>query len=256
MPNKTFVAFQTIVHKEVVRFMRIWTQTLLPAGITATLYYLVFGAFLGDRIGTVEGVPYIAFIVPGLVMMAVITNSYSNVASSFYGAKFMKNLEELMVAPVPHWVVIAGYVAGGALRGLLVGILSLVIALFFTKLPVAHLGTILVFFVLTSILFSLGGMLNGVFAKSFDSVMIFPTFVLTPLIYLGGVFYPISVLPEFWQTVSLANPILYMINGFRYGFLGVSDVPLFVSFAILVSFIAILTAVLLALFKKGYGLRS
>jgi ABC-2 type transport system permease protein len=256
MSNTVFIAFQTIVRKEVVRFMRIWTQTLLPAVITATLYYLVFGAFLGDRIGVVEGVPYIAFIVPGLVMMAVITNSYSNVASSFFGSKFMKNLEELMVAPVPHWVVIAGFVAGGALRGVLVGVLSLVVALFFTHLPVAHLGVIVLFFVLTSILFALGGLINGVYAKSFDSVMIFPTFVLTPLIYLGGVFYPIRVLPEFWQHVSLANPILYMINGFRYGFLGSADISVWLSLGVLITFITIAMGWVLYLFGKGYGLKA
>lgn len=236
--------------------MRIWTQTLLPAVITATLYYLVFGAFLGDRIGDVEGVPYIAFIVPGLVMMAVITNSYSNVASSFFGAKFQKNLEELMVSPVPHWVVIAGFMVGGVLRGVLVGILSLLVALFFTSLPVAHLFTIILFFVLTSVLFSLGGLINGVYAKSFDSVMIFPTFVLTPLIYLGGVFYPIRVLPEFWQTVSLANPILYMINGFRYGFLGSADMSVWLSFTVLCTFIVLALIWVLYLFSKGYGLRA
>ncbi len=256
MSNRTYIAFQTIVRKEVVRFMRIWSQTLLPAVITATLYYAIFGAFLGERIGQVEGVSYIAFIVPGLVMMAVITNSYSNTVSSFFGSKFQKNLEELMVAPVPHWVVIAGYTVGGALRGLLTGILSLAVALFFTRLPVAHAGLVLVFFVLTAVLFSLAGLINGVFAKGFDSISIFPTFVLTPLIYLGGVFYPISVLPPFWQSVSLANPILYLINGFRYGFLGVADVPVTGALAVLVGFIVVLAAVLQYLFVKGYGLRS
>ncbi len=256
MTQRTYIAFQTIVRKEVVRFMRIWTQTLLPPVITATLYFLVFGAFLGERIGVVEGVPYIAFIVPGLVMMAVITNSYSNVASSFFGAKFMKNLEELMVSPVPHAVVIAGFVVGGALRGLLTGVLSLMVALFFTQLPVVHLGVILLFFVLTSILFSLGGLINGVYAKTFDSVMIFPTFVLTPLIYLGGVFYPISVLPSFWQTVSLANPILYMINGFRYGFLGTSDMNVVLSLSVLVTFIGIALVWVKYLFSNGRGLRA
>lgn len=235
--------------------MRIWIQTLLPSVITATLYFAIFGAFLGNRIGVVNGVSYIAFIVPGLVMMAVITNSYSNVASSFFGAKFQKSLEELMVAPVPHAVIIAGFVIGGALRGLLTGILSLIVALFFTQLPIAHVWVIVAFFVLTAILFSLAGLVNGVFAKSFDSVMIFPTFILTPLIYLGGVFYPIAVLPHVWQTISLANPVLYMINGFRYGFLGVSDVGLGTALGVLVAFVLILTGVVWYLFKRGYGLR-
>lgn len=236
--------------------MRIWSQTLLPAVITATLYYAIFGAFLGNRIGLVDGVPYIAFIVPGLVMMAVITNSYSNTVSSFFGSKFQKNLEEMMVAPVPHGVIIAGYTVGGALRGLLTGILSLLVALFFTRLPVAHVGLILVFFVLTAILFSLAGLVNGVFAKGFDSISIFPTFVLTPLIYLGGVFYPISSLPPFWQHVSLANPVLYMINGFRYGFLGTADVSPWLALTVIVVFIVVLTVFLQFLFVKGYGLRS
>jgi ABC-2 type transport system permease protein len=255
MTHNSYIAFQTIVRTEVTRFMRIWIQTLLPSVITATLYYAIFGAFLGNRIGLVHGVSYIAFIVPGLVMMAVITNSYSNVASSFYGAKFQKSLEELMVAPVPYVVIIAGFVVGGTLRGLITGILSLLVALFFTSLPIAHAGIILVFFVLTAILFSLAGLINGVFATSFDSVMIFPTFILTPLIYLGGVFYPISVLPHLWQTLSLVNPVLYMINGFRYGFLGVADVPVVTALGVLVAFVLILTAIVWYLFKKGYGLR-
>ncbi len=254
--NHTYIAFQTILRKETTRFMRIWTQTLLPSVITSTLYYAIFGAFLGTRIGLVDGVPYIAFIVPGLVMMAVITNSYSNVASSFYSAKFMKNLEEIMVAPVPHWVVIAGYVSGGALRGIITGVLSLLVALFFTKLPVAHIGIILIFLILTSLIFSLAGLINGVFAKSFDSVMIFPTFVLTPLTYLGGVFYPISVLPPFWQTLSQVNPILYLINGFRYGFLGTADVSIVGSVWVLIGFVVSLSALVIYLFRKGYGLRS
>lgn len=256
MNNHTFVAFQTIVRKEVYRFIRIWSQTLLPAVITATLYYAIFGAFLGDRIGDVDGVSYVAFIVPGLVMMAVITNSYANVVSSFFSAKFMKSLEEIIVAPVPHWVVIAGYATGGILRGFAVGILSLIVALFFTDLPIAHLGTILLFFVLTAVLFSLAGLVNGVYAKGFDSISIFPTFVLTPLTYLGGVFYPISVLPPFWQQVSLLNPILYMVNGFRYGFVGSSDIGVGWCLLVLVAFIVVVAGWLWYLFEKGYGLRS
>ncbi len=236
--------------------MRIWSQTLLPSVITSTLYFAIFGTFLGDRIGAIQGVPYIAFIVPGLVMLAVITNSYSNVVSSFFGAKFQKNLEELMVAPVPHAVVILGYVLGGALRGFAVGILSLGVALFFARLPVAHLGIVLLFFVLTAVLFALAGLVNGVYAKGFDSISIFPTFVLTPLTYLGGIFYPITVLPPFWQTVSQLNPILYMVNGFRYGFLGVSDMSVWVSIVVLALSILVVSVGVWWLFTKGYGLRS
>lgn len=256
MTRVFLIAYATIVRKETFRIFRIWKQTLLPPVITATLYYVIFGAFLGSRIGLVEGVPYIAFIVPGLVMMAVIVNSYSNTASSFFGEKFQHSIEELMVAPVPPYIIIAGYATGGVLRGSIVGVLSLIVALFFTHLPIVHLGVILLFFILTSVLFSLAGLLNGVFAKNFDSVQIFPTFVLTPLIYLGGVFYPISVLPTLWQHVSLANPILYVVNGFRYGFLGHADVSLSVSFSVIITFIVILIAILHILFQRGYGMRT
>ena len=255
MNHTAYIAFLTIVRKETVRFMRIWTQTLLPSVITSTLYYLIFGAFLGSRIGTIEGVSYMAFIVPGLVMMAVITNAYGNVSSSFFSAKFMKNIEEVMVAPVPHGVVIWGFVVGGTLRGIAVGLLSLAVALFFTQLPVVHPFIILAFFVVTSVLFSLGGLINGVFAKSFDSVMIVPTFVLTPLTYLGGVFYPIAVLPQFWEALSYANPILYLVNGFRYGFLGVSDVGVTTALLVLGVCTALLTYLAWYLFDRGYGLR-
>lgn len=220
------------------------------------LYYVIFGTFIGSQIAPIGGFTYIQFIVPGLVMMAVITNSFSNVVSSFYGSKFQRNLEELMVSPTPHWVVIAGFVTGGVLRGLMTGVLVLGVALFFTHLVVKSILLVSLFILLTALVFSLAGLLNGVFAKSFDAVSIVPTFVLTPLTYLGGVFYSIHALPPFWQAVSQFNPILYMVNGFRYGFLGLSDVNVFASLAMLVALCIILLAISLYVFKKGYGLRN
>ena len=245
----------TLVRKELSRVFRIWTQTLLPSAITMSLYYLIFGAFIGSRIGEVGGVPYIQFIVPGLVMMAVLTNSFSNSASSFFGAKFMKNIEELLVSPMPPWAIIGGFVMAGALRGLIVGVIGLLISLFFTHLVVAHWGVVLFFVILSSVAFSLAGFFNGLFAKSFDSISIIPTFVLTPLTYLGGVFYSVSALPPFWQFLSKLNPILYIVNGFRYGFTGNSDVNVWLSAGILVVFTTVLAMVVHTLFSRGYGLR-
>jgi ABC-2 type transport system permease protein len=254
--NKIWTAYWTITRKECVRFLRIWTQTLLPSVTTMVLYYVIFGAFIGSQVAPIDGYSYMQFIVPGLVMMAVITNAFSNVVSSFYGSKFQRNLEELMVSPTPHWVVVAGYVTGGVLRGLLIGALVLATSLFFTHLVVKHAFLTVLFIPLTSVLFSLAGLLNGIFAKSFDGVSIVPTFVLTPLTYLGGVFYSIDALPPFWQKVSQLNPILYMVNGFRYGLLGISDVPVGVSLAILVGLSIALLAANLYVFQKGYGLKS
>lgn len=254
--NTQWIAYRTLVRREFVRFLRIWTQTLLPPIITTSLYFVIFGAFLGQQISDIEGFSYMQFIVPGLVMLSVITTSYSNVVTSFFGSKFMRNLEELMVAPVPPWVVIAGYVTGGVARGLIVAVLVLAVALFFTKLTVSSLAIVILFALLSAMLFSLAGLLNGIFAKSFDSVALFPTFVLTPLTYLGGIFYPISALPDFWAAVSRLNPILYLVNGFRYGFLGISDVPLAACVAILVVFTVSLLLINLYLFRRGYGLRN
>lgn len=251
-----FIAYLTIIRKEIVRIFRIWSQTLLPSVITISLYYLIFGSFIGPQIGNIGDFSYIQFIVPGLVMMAVITNSFTNVISSFFSAKFQRNLEELLISPTPGWVIIAGYVTGGVVRGIMVGGIVLCISLFFTKIAIHSLAMVLLFILLTAVLFSLAGLLNAIFAKNFDGVSIVPTFVLTPLTYLGGVFYSITVLPEFWQKVSQINPILYMVNGFRYGFLGISDVGLSASFTILLLSIAILLGMNLYLFKRGYGLRN
>jgi ABC-2 type transport system permease protein len=254
--KRIFIAYLTIIRKEIVRIFRIWSQTLLPSIITISLYYLIFGSFIGSQIRDIAGFRYIQFIVPGLVMMAVITNSFSNVISSFFSAKFQRNLEELLVSPTPEWIIIAGYVTGGVIRGLIVGAIVLSISLMFTQIVIHSTAVIVLFIILTAILFSLAGLLNAIFAKSFDGISIIPTFVLTPLTYLGGVFYSIKVLPAFWQGVSQANPILYMVNGFRYGFLGISDVSIFSSFGIILVSIVILLFINLYLFKRGYGLRN
>jgi len=256
MRHSYYIAFKSILIKEYTRFMRIWVQTLVPPAITMTLYFVIFGNLIGSRVGQMGGFSYMEFIVPGLIMMSVITNSYSNVASSFFGAKFQRNVEELLVAPVPNYVIIAGYVGGGVARGMLVGLIVTAVSLLFVPLQVHHPLAIAVSVLLTSVVFSLGGLLNALFAKSFDDISIIPTFVLTPLTYLGGVFYSINLLPEFWQWVSKANPIIYMVNAFRYGFLGVSDVSLTSAFSLLLLFVALLYGVAHYLITKGIGLRS
>ncbi|MDT3334452.1 ABC transporter permease [Shewanella sp. SP1S1-7] len=251
-----FIAFKSILSKEINRFTRIWIQTLVPPAITMTLYFLIFGNLVGSRIGEMGGVSYMEFIAPGLIMMSVITNSYSNVASSFYSAKFQRNLEELMVAPVPHYVLIAGYVGGGVARGLCVGLIVTLVAMFFVDISLHHAGLVVMTVFLTSVLFSLGGLINAVFAKSFDDISIIPTFVLTPLTYLGGVFYSLSLLPPFWQGVSALNPVVYMINVFRYGFLGFSDISVPLSIAIMIGFCVALWTLAYYLVSRGIGLRS
>lgn len=254
--QENFIALETIVRKEVTRFTRIWTQTLLPPVITQTLYFVIFGKFIGSQIGGIAGISYMAFIVPGLVMMAIITNSFANVVSSFFGAKFQRSIEELLVSSTPNWMILAGYVSGGILRGVVVGTLVFIVSFFFTQPHVHHPFLIILFMVLTSALFSLGGFINAIFAKRFDDVAIFPTFVLTPLTYLGGVFYSIHSLPEFWQRLSQLNPILYMVNGFRFGFYGISDVNVLASILILIVLIIAITMYSLMLLNRGTGLKS
>lgn len=249
------IAFRTIVYREIRRFTRIWVQTLLPPVITISLYFVIFGQLIGSRIGQMGGFSYMEFVVPGLIMMSVITNAYSNVVSSFFGAKFQNHVEELLVSPVPNSVILMGYVLGGVARGLLVGALVTVVALFFTQLQIHNLFITLSIVFLTSVLFALAGFINAVYANSFDDISIVPTFVLTPLIYLGGVFYSVSLLPDFWANVSLANPILYMVNAFRYGILGVSDIDIGWAFAIIIGFIAIAYSYSLYLLNSGKGLR-
>ncbi|MFT4837277.1 MAG: ABC-2 type transport system permease protein [Psychromonas sp.] len=257
MMNSSYLtALKSIWTKEVNRFLRIWVQTLIPPAITMTLYFVIFGNLIGKRIGEMSGFSYMSFIVPGIIMMAVITNSYSNVASSFFSAKFQRNVEELLVAPVPNYIIIWGYVGGGVIRGLLVGFIVTCVSLFFVELHIFNIFALLLSVLCTSILFSLAGLLNAIFARTFDDISIIPTFVLTPLTYLGGVFYSIDLLPDFWQTVSHFNPVFYMINAFRYGFLGIADVSLIWSFAMIGSFIALLYGLITLLLRKGVGIRS
>ena len=256
MKQNYLIAFNSILNKEITRFTRIWVQTLVPPAITMSLYFVIFGNLIGSRVGLMEGFSYMAFIVPGLIMMSVITNAYSNVASSFYSAKFQGNIEELLVSPVPTYIIIAGYVGGGVTRGLLVGFIVTCVSLFFVPLQIHSILVIVTTLLLTSILFSLAGLLNAIFAKSFDDISIIPTFVLTPLTYLGGVFYSTSLLPPVWETISHANPIIYMVSAFRNGFLGIENIPLFYSFTVIIGFIAVLYALVYRLISKGVGLRS
>jgi ABC-2 type transport system permease protein len=250
------IALQAIATKEIRRFMRIWVQTVLPPVITTALYFIIFGNLIGPRIGSMEGHRYMEFIIPGLIMMAVITNSYANVVSSFYGSKFQRHIEEMLISPVPNYVILLGYIAGGVARGLTVGTAVTLVSLAFNPLHIHNLPVIISMVVLTSILFSLAGLINGVYANSFDDISIIPTFVLTPLTYLGGIFYSISLLPDFWHSVSLVNPILYMVNAFRYGFLGISDISLTTSYAISIGFIVVLYVFSLYLLRTGKGIRT
>ena len=254
--SANWTAFSTIVRREVVRILRIWGQTLVPPAITMTLYFVIFGNLIGNRVGEMGGYRYMEFIVPGLVMMSVITNAYANVVSSFFGSKFGRYVEELMVAPASSLVVLAGYVCGGVLRGLAVGAIVTAVALFFADLPIKHPLMTIVTLILTAIVFALAGFINAVYARKFDDVTIVPTFILTPLIYLGGVFYSVSLLPEFWQKVSLANPILYMVNAFRYGILGVSDVSVSLALGMITLFAVVLGVIAWQLLERGVGLRS
>ncbi|MCV6621945.1 MAG: ABC transporter permease [Cellvibrionaceae bacterium] len=254
--QQQWVALQTILNKEIHRFSRIWVQTLLPPVITMSLYFVIFGTLIGSRIGEMGGFSYMEFVVPGLIMMSVITNSYSNVVSSFYSAKFQHSIEEILVSPTPNYIILIGYVLGGVARGLAVGFLVTLMSLLFTKLQVQNLAITIAIVFLTSVLFSLMGFINAVFANSFDDISIVPTFILTPLTYLGGVFYSISLLPEFWQGLSLLNPILYMVNVFRYGILGVTDIQVHYAFMGVMAFIVVLATISMYLLESGKRLRS
>ncbi len=250
------IALYTITRKEVNRILRIWVQTLLPPVITMTLYFIIFGNLIGRRVGEMAGFDYMEFMAPGLIIMSVITNSYGNVVSSFFAAKFQGHLQELLVAPVNNWVIILGHVAGGVVRGLLVGAVVSVVALFFTDLDVKHPAIAVSILFLTAVVFSLGGMINAIFARKFDDVSIIPSFVLGPLTYLGGVFYTTALLPDFWARLSAFNPILYMVNGFRYGVLGVSDIDITTAFVIIIAFVVIAFATCFYLITRGVGIRE
>ncbi len=249
-------ALKTIVIKEYLRFIRIWIQTVLPPAITTALYFIIFGNLIGSQIGDINGHKYMDYIVPGLILMAVITNSYGNVVSSFYSAKFQKSIEELLVSPTPNYLILVGYVAGGVARGIIVGIVVTVVAMFFSDIQIHSYTLSLLIFILTATLFSIAGLINAIYANSFDDISIIPTFVLTPLTYLGGIFYSIDMLPEFWQTLSLGNPILYMISSFRYGMIGITDTDLTTSILIITGFTAVLFSYAMYLLNRGVGIRQ
>lgn len=256
MMRDNWISFISIARKEMIRIFRIWVQTLVPPVITITLYFIIFGSLIGSQLGDIDGYDYMAFIAPGLIMMAIITNSYANTVSSFFSTKFQRNIEELLVSPTPNWVMVFGYVAGGMTRGLCVGLLVSLVSLIFVRLPLFNIPFIILFALLTSFVFSLAGLINGIFAKNFDDISIIPTFVITPLTYLGGVFYSISLLPEFWQTLSKANPVVYMIGGFRYGFLGIADISVWLGLGMLLLFAVGLFLLTLSLLEKGTGVRA
>ena len=253
--SEKFNALKTIVIKEYLRFIRIWLQTVLPPAITTALYFVIFGKLIGSQISDIDGYSYMDYIVPGLILMAVITNAYANVVASFYMAKFQKSIEELLVSPVPNYLILIGYISGGVARGLIVGLVVTLVAMFFSDLQIHSWFIAISVAILTAILFSIAGFINAVYANSFDDISIIPTFILTPLTYLGGIFYSIEMLPEFWQNVSLINPILYMINSFRFGLLGTSDTDLATAISMIIIFIVILFGYALNLLKKGVGIK-
>lgn len=254
--SQQYAAFRTILVKEILRFMRIWVQTVVPAAITTALYFIIFGELIGSQISAIDGYSYMEYIVPGIILMSVINNSYANVVSSFYGAKFQRHVEEMLVSPMPNYLIVIGFVAGGVARGLMVGTVVTMISMLFTDFQVHNALVALSVVLLTAILFALGGFINAIYANSFDDISIIPTFVLTPLTYLGGIFYSVEMLPSFWQEVSLINPILYMINAFRFGLLGVSDITMTTAFSIIILFTASLYLFCLYLLRKGVGIRT
>jgi ABC-2 type transport system permease protein len=256
MASIRWIGFQTIVIREYGRIVRIWGQTLVPAVVTATLYFVIFGSLIGSRVGPMAGFSYKQYIAPGLIMMQIIQVSYANVVSSFFGAKFGKHVEELLVSPLPNWIIVGGYTAGGLLRGMMVGAVVTLVSLFFARLPVAHLPALIAAALLSSTVFSLAGFLNAIFARNFDQVNWIPTFILTPLNYFGGVFYSVSMLPLWAQKVSLANPILHMVNAFRYGFLGTSDVHVKFAFVLMLGLVGVLFALAVGLLDRGVGTRD
>ncbi len=258
-PYQLWISFYTMLRKDIVRMFRIWVQTFLPSVITSVLYFVVFGTVLGSRIGEMQGVDYMTFVVPGLVMLAIVTTSYANTSFMFFSSKFfMRSIDEILVSPTPPWLMIAGFVAGGIVRGVLVGMLVLIVSLFFTglQLTIHNILIILAFAILTALVFALAGLVNGIYAKSIDGINIVPTFVLTPLVYLGGIFYSVHALPDWWQAVTYADPLFYLVNGLRYGFLGITDIPLTLSLGVLLVMIVVLAAVNWYFIRTGLGLRQ
>lgn len=256
---RLWISFYTMLRKDVVRMFRIWVQTFLPSVVTSVLYFLIFGSLLGSQIGDMQGVSYMTFVVPGLVMLSIVTTSYANTSFTFFASRFFaRSIDEILVSPTPPWLVIAGFIGGGIVRGVLVGTLVLLVSLFFTGLHLATHNVLIIlgYGILTALIFSLAGLVNGVYAKSIDGINIIPTFVLTPLVYLGGIFYSVHVLPDWWQTLTYANPLFYLVNGFRYGFLGITDISLLISTGILVGAAIILVAINWYLIRTGLGLKQ
>lgn len=254
--QRVWISFETLLRKEITRFMRIWTQSLLPSAITTTLYFIIFGKLIGSQIKDIQGVTYMQYLVPGLAMMSIIINSYANTSSSFFSAKFTRSIEEILVSSMPASVILLGYVIGGALRGMLVGIIVIFISLLFTHLQIHHIAVVISMGVLSALLFSLGGLINGIFAKKFDDVSFVPTFILTPLTYLGGIFYSISQLPPIWQKISMLNPVFDLVDTFKYGMLGKSDLNIYLGFTLVSGLLIVLAAWALILIRTGKGLRS
>lgn len=254
--TEQLIALRTIVTKEIRRFLRIWIQTILPSAITMTLYFIIMGKFIGSQISDIHGFSYIEFIAPGLIMMGIITNSYANSVSSFYSSKFQRHIEEMLVSPMPNYIIILGFMIGGITRGIIVGFAVTAVALFFTHLQIHSIGLVFITAILTAALFSVAGIINAIFANSFDDISIIPTFVLTPLTYLGGVFFSVEMLPVFWQKISFANPILYMVNSFRLGILGITDVNIVTAMTVIIGFLIVLFFLCLYLLNKGIGIRS
>ena len=255
-PRQQYVAFTTIMAKEFMRFIRIWVQTVLPPMITMGLYFVIFGNLIGSQLAPIDGFVYVDYIVPGIILMAMINNSYANVVSSFFSAKFQRHIEEMMVSPMPNYLILMGFVGGGLARGVIVGGSVTIVATFFTDLQFHNPFIVIVVALLTSILFSLAGFINAMYARSFDDISIIPTFVLTPLTYLGGIFYSVEMLPDFWRSISYVNPIMYMINAMRYGMLGVSDINVTIALSIIVGFVVILYSYCIYLLRRGVGIRS
>ncbi len=251
-----WVAYKTIVIKEILRFSRIWVQTIFPPIITTSLYLLIFGGLMGERIGPMQGVDYLHCIIPGIILMTVIQNAYANTVSSFFLAKFNHSIEELLISPVSYWIILLGYVSGGVARGFSVGLGVFIAVSFFVDLSIHSIGIVLITFLLTAVLFSLAGFINAVFAQSFDDISIVPTFILMPMTYLGGMFYSIEILPEFWQMLSKFNPIYYMVDSFRMGFLGSSTTDFVTSMMVLTSMIILLAIVAFYLLKRGVNIKT
>ena len=250
------IVLYTLLRREILRFMRIWIQTLLPPAVTTMLYCVIFGELVGRQLMGVGSYSYMEYIIPGLILMTVITNSYSNVVTSFYSTRFHKNIEEMLISPMPAYVLMIGFVAGGMARGLVVGLVVWVVSLTFATLPFPNLGLTFVVLLLTSAVFSVAGLINGIYARSFDGISIIPTFILMPLTYLGGVFYSVEILPEFWRNITLFNPIFYMIDVFRHGSMGFSDVDVLQSLIILTACLIVLATACLQLLVRGVRIRN